>query len=185
MLTRATKLVLGVLLALGPLAQAGGQSQHVQRCDDEETFTSRSSLLPTHGSQVHPWKLAEWTLKGINYERLIRGLPMLQFDPTLMQAAERHSQDMISRGFFGHINPDRQNLEGRLIINGVRGWKLAAENLAINYDQLDPVTMAINGWMMSPGHKQNILEGRFKCTGIGVAYGANGSLYFTQIFLDR
>jgi uncharacterized protein YkwD len=183
-MVRLSCLALGVLLALAPLAQAG-QLQRIERDDDKEALPGTVSSLTTQGPWAAPWQIGEWTLRGVNYERLIRGLPMLQFDPTLTEAAERHSQDMAARGFFAHITPGGQNLEERLKLNGVHGWRIIAENLAIHYDWLAPVSAAIHGWMMSPGHKQNILDARFRYTGIGVAYGANGSLYFTQIFLNR
>jgi uncharacterized protein YkwD len=178
-------LALGVLLALVPPINARWRLEQVGHGGSQDTSTSHAPLLMTQGLWATPWQIGEWTLKGINDERLIRGLPILQFDPMLTEIAERHSQQMAARSFFAHISPDGRNLETRLRLNGVRDWRLIAENLAVHYDWLAPVSAAINGWMMSPGHKQNILDARFKYTGIGVAYGANGSLYFTQVFLDR
>jgi uncharacterized protein YkwD len=39
----------------------------------------------------------------------------------------------------------------------------------------------VDGWLHSPGHRRNI-EGDFKLTGIGLAFGHNGNIFFTQIF---
>ena len=40
----------------------------------------------------------------------------------------------------------------------------------------------VDGWLHSPGHRRNI-EGDFRLTGIGLAEGSNGMIYFTQIFV--
>jgi uncharacterized protein YkwD len=37
--------------------------------------------------------------------------------------------------------------------------------------------------MASPGHRANILDGKFTRTGVGVAVDADGTVYVTQVFL--
>ncbi|MBW6437051.1 CAP domain-containing protein, partial [Actinoplanes hulinensis] len=37
-------------------------------------------------------------------------------------------------------------------------------------------------WMNSPGHRANILNCKSKTVGVGVAYAANGTPYYTQDF---
>ena len=56
---------------------------------------------------------------------------------------------------------------------------VAAENVASG-----PMTAreVVDGWLNSPGHRRNI-EGNFKLTGIGLATGSGGMIYFTQIFI--
>ena len=38
----------------------------------------------------------------------------------------------------------------------------------------------MNGWMNSSGHRANILNGNFTQIGIGLAYSANGTPYWTM-----
>jgi uncharacterized protein YkwD len=46
------------------------------------------------------------------------------------------------------------------------------------------VEKAIDGWLNSPSHRQNI-EGSYDATGIGIVRTAQGEYYFTQIFILR
>ena len=55
---------------------------------------------------------------------------------------------------------------------------LIAENVASGQMSAGEV---VDGWLHSPGHRRNI-EGNFKFTGIGLARGRNGMIYYTQIF---
>jgi uncharacterized protein YkwD len=55
-----------------------------------------------------------------------------------------------------------------------------AENVAYNYGMADPVEIAVNGWINSPGHRKNLLSNTNLC-GIAV-YCLAGRYYFTQLF---
>lgn len=57
-----------------------------------------------------------------------------------------------------------------------------AENVTYNQGFSDPVTQAVDGWLKSTGHRQNI-EGNFTLTGIGLAKNSSNEYYFTQIFV--
>jgi len=48
----------------------------------------------------------------------------------------------------------------------------------------DTVTVAVDGWLGSPHHRENI-EGNFDRTGVGVARARDGTWYYTQIFIAR
>jgi uncharacterized protein YkwD len=52
-----------------------------------------------------------------------------------------------------------------------------AENVAYNYNCGDPVEVAVNGWINSPGHRKNMLANNNLC-GIAV-YCKYGRFYFT------
>jgi uncharacterized protein YkwD len=39
--------------------------------------------------------------------------------------------------------------------------------------------------MRSQGHRENLLDTRWKESGIGIAVASDGSYYFTQVFLLR
>lgn len=60
----------------------------------------------------------------------------------------------------------------------------AAENVAKNRDYGDPTTQAVQGWLMSSGHLNNI-RGHYNLTGIGVAVNSKDEVYITQIFIRR
>ena len=55
-----------------------------------------------------------------------------------------------------------------------------SENVAYNYNMGDPVEVAVNGWINSPGHRKNMLSNSNLC-GISI-YCHYGRYYFTQLF---
>lgn len=121
------------------------------------------------------------TFNRVNAERTSRGLAALVLDANISVVARRHSQDMVNRHFFSHVNPDGDGLAERLSDGGI-AYNIAGENIAWN-NYPDPVDTAVNGWMGSAGHRANILDNRFSRTGVGVVADATGRYYFTQVFV--
>ncbi len=121
------------------------------------------------------------THHAINAERTTRFISALTMDNTLRNVARAHSQDMIDRDFFAHLNPDGDNVGERLTAAGVR-YSMAGENIAWNRGFADPVAVAVDGWMDSPGHRANILRAEYSHTGIGIAVNSQNAYYFTQVF---
>jgi uncharacterized protein YkwD len=117
-----------------------------------------------------------------NAERGRAGVAALQADPRLVEIARRRAQDMAANNYFSHTSPTGEtafSLMGQM--RYVYG--LAGENLARNnYPDAQSVSIAISGFMNSPGHRQNILEPRFNRVGIGMAIGADGMKYFAVVF---
>jgi uncharacterized protein YkwD len=56
------------------------------------------------------------------------------------------------------------------MLNGCRA-SVVAENLARGYSTADGV---VAGWMASPGHRANILDGRLTRIGVAAVYGRGG-----------
>jgi uncharacterized protein YkwD len=64
-------------------------------------------------------------------------------------------------------------------IMSVLGAKTVSENIAFNYSTAQS---ALNAWLASPGHKENI-EGNFTHFGISIRENpATGKKYYTNIF---
>ncbi len=55
----------------------------------------------------------------------------------------------------------------------------SAENIAMGYRSTKEV---VDGWMNSSGHRTNILNCRSTTAGVGVAFTADGTPYYTQVF---
>ena len=117
----------------------------------------------------------------INAERAARGIAALHHDDLLRIVARAHSEDMVARSFFSHVNPDGDDPFDRMRAVGI-SFQRAGENIAWNRGYADPAMVAVNGWMNSDGHRANILDDRFTATGMGVAEGDDGRWYFTQVF---
>jgi uncharacterized protein YkwD len=143
----------------------------------------------------------------INQERKNAGLPTLAWSQPLQRIARDYSQDMATRNFFSHVDP-----EGRTFVQRYRraGFKcavrksffsisLGGENIAYNtisgaivhrkgqamtsWEAEEQFAAAVvRQWMTSASHRRNILTRYFRQEGIGVAMGKNGKVLITQNF---
>lgn len=121
--------------------------------------------------------------KLINQAREEKGLQPLTVDSKAYRAAVDHSRDMADRNYFSHTSPENKDVVFRL---NKYGFKLmghtCGENIAANFNMKDPAEAAVAGWLKSPGHYANIMNPKFKYTGVGIAMDKNGKYYFTQVF---
>jgi uncharacterized protein YkwD len=117
----------------------------------------------------------------INAVRREHGLGALERDADLDRIAREHSNRMADEGFFAHEDPQGHGPFERLRAAGIP-VRAAAENIGLNEGTPDPVLAAIEGWMRSPGHRENILDERYNRTGIGI-WRAGNTYFFTQLFL--
>lgn len=116
----------------------------------------------------------------INQEREKEGVGKLKLDRgELTNTARKHGVDMFERGYFSHVNPDKEDPFDRLENMDV-SYVLAAENLAYAPD----VELAHRGLMDSQSHRDNILNPAFGKVGIGVVDGGIYGKMFVQIFSD-
>ena len=126
-------------------------------------------------------ELERGVVTAVNDVRREHGRAPLAEDPALADIARRHSCTMAERGFFEHTDPNGISMAERLA-HGNKRYLAAGENIARIETSGDPVARAIDGWMKSPGHRENILSARFTTTGVGVCR-AGRAVYFTQLFL--
>jgi uncharacterized protein YkwD len=134
------------------------------------TSPFEASFLITIEQEVH---------RQVNQYRLSRNLPPLRMDARISHEARLYSQKMAQ----GKVPFSHQGIEQRFKkVGQIIPYRQAAENLAVNKGYVDPVTVAVEGWIKSSGHRQN-MEGKFNVTGIGVAKNLKGEYYFTQLFI--
>ena len=118
-------------------------------------------------------------LELVNDERTRAGLGTLTIDPTIRDVARGYSAEMFQRGFFAHVDLEGETPFDRMRAGGVR-FGAAGENLAL----APTVDVAHQGLMNSPGHRANILNGRFRRVGIGASDGGMHGRMFVQNFAD-
>lgn len=121
----------------------------------------------------------------INAERRRSGARPLVLDGQLLRVARLHSENMLRQNFFAHVGRDGKDAMGRVEAAGIVDWRSLAENIAYNYEQADPYSRVVGTWMQSEKHRRNILNPTFTQTGLGIAHGADGRIYFTQVFMTR
>jgi uncharacterized protein YkwD len=122
-----------------------------------------------------------------NSLRAQSGLRGLQLDPTLEYVARQRALDMATNNYFSHyppyLNQSRAVVFTMLENLGYKASTVSGENIARNnYADSVTVATAMNAFMASPGHAKNILDGRFKYVGVGVAYATNGIKYYAVVF---
>ena len=160
-----------------------------------DNTTNKPKAVNSSSSESHPTNssVASFTptaeekrvLELVNKERQKLGLVPLRLDAKLCLYARSHSADMAKKSYFNHINPDGKTMKDRVREAGLTGWKAVGENIAYNQGYDDPAAFAVERWMLSTGHRANLLGEIWTETGIGVAKAADGSFYFTQIFIAR
>ncbi len=121
----------------------------------------------------------EEMLRLLNQERALQGLSELVMDETLREIARKHSVDMLQRGYFSHIDPEGNTPFDRMQAGGA-SFSIAGENLAL----APTISIAHQGLMNSPGHRENILLDQYHRVGIGAASDNRYGIMFTQKFSD-
>jgi uncharacterized protein YkwD len=119
-------------------------------------------------------------LAAVNRERAAAGRPPLQLDARLGEAAQGHAADMLARRFYAHTTPDGRELSARVHDAGYR-FRWAAENIAKGVFDPDEV---VRRWMLSTGHRHNILDPHPTHVGIGVVRGEESGLMTALWVLD-
>lgn len=115
----------------------------------------------------------------VNEERQKAGVAPLAWHSGAVLVSREHAKDMWERRYFGHVSPDGEDVGDRLDKAGIN-YAFAGENLAL----APTVSTAHTGLMNSEGHRDNILEGRFKKVGIGVIDNGVYGKMFVQVFTD-
>lgn len=107
----------------------------------------------------------------INKIRAANGLPLLIENPKLNVAALLKAQDMIENDYFSHYSPTGK-APWDWFSAAKYNYKYAGENLALNFwnDQ-----EAVQAWLDSPTHKENILNPNYKETGLAILSGTTST----------
>jgi uncharacterized protein YkwD len=127
------------------------------------------------------------TLCLLNQQRAAHHLRALKLDHKLSHAALGHSQEMVAKRYFAHESrsgaPFTARIKSAGWTRGRRSWMLG-ENIGWGTGSLATPAAMVRAWMHSAGHRANILQGRFREIGIGVANGspngAAGATYSTD-----
>jgi uncharacterized protein YkwD len=121
----------------------------------------------------------------VNKIRVDAGLEPLIWNEKLAELARMHSRDMAEHNYFSHRGSDGSMVDARADKLGIGQWSAIGENIAFMRGYDDPASFTVDRWMESSAHKQNLLDKRWKETGMGVAILPDGTYYFTQVFLLR
>lgn len=147
----------------------------VQSEEDSEFVYIDDEAIALAGelSQQNPGlaQAAQEAFELTNQERAAAGLPALAWSNGLADAAFVRAQEIV--GTFSHTRPDGSDWWT------VNSSIMYGENLARGFSS---ASGAVQGWMNSPTHKANIMDGGYRTLGIAVFQGSDGRWYWAQEF---
>jgi uncharacterized protein YkwD len=123
--------------------------------------------------------------EATNLVRTQNGLAPLVWDAEVCRMARSHSENMSRLGFFSHTTPTGLRLRDRARVAGLARVAVIAENIAYSQGYNDPGAYAVESWMLSPKHRENIMSREFRAMAIGSFVAPDGSVYLTQTFITR
>lgn len=118
---------------------------------------------PSLTSNLTPSAIVQLT----NDARASNKVKSLKTNSKLTNAASLKAKDMLSKGYFAHVSP--QKVTPWYWVNKA-GYKYtsAGENLAMDFVTAEDVTQA---WLKSPSHRKNLLNSRYVDIGVAVSSG--------------
>ncbi len=118
------------------------------------------------------------TLDLINEYRVQNGLKELKPFSDLQDVAKLKAEDLVNNKYFAHTSATLGTPFKMLKDNKVK-YKIAGENLA---GSTTP-EKAVEAWINSTSHRENILEEKFEYTGIYVIESPVYGSIFVQLFI--
>ena len=102
-----------------------------------------------------------------NQQRALSGLAPLQFNQDLANAAHLKGEHMLAHDYWAHVAPDGTE-PWNFFRNVNYRYRYAGENLARDFSD---APSAVDAWMASPTHKENILSDHYNEIGVAVVEG--------------
>ena len=168
------------------------------------------------GSPLNRGEIERWVIEFTNEERVGAGLQPLHHDAAISDIARSHSEDMARLGLMSHDiggrDPTDRAMTAGYNCRAYRGDGSYSYGLSENVAEHPRVTQwmglgmsyrpvdydhgaeeaargLVQGWMSSPGHRENILDRDSRRIGVGIAiqeapeYGyVSETIYATQNF---
>ena len=155
----ATAVAAGVSVVDSPAAEAASKG-YVSKCGGGKIFLNAKERT---------------TFFLHNKIRRNNNLKTFCVNPALQKAARSHSKDMIRRDYFSHDTKGKYTFDRRLKRFGYtpKGYRYytTGENIAYGSGSKGTPKSIMNAWMKSPGHRHNILDGKFREIGVGTYTG--------------
>ncbi len=173
-------------LLLGILCQAAfAQDARPQPVARLITSLTPVTAKPATITPLEPNDIEKRAFEQTNIARVKNGLAPLVWDADICRMARIHSESMSRQGYFSHVTPEGLHLRERARVVGILRYVVLGENIAFNQGYDDPGALAVERWMQSEKHRDNILSPEYRAMAIGSFVAADGSVYLTQTFITR
>ncbi|GAB1692626.1 CAP domain-containing protein [Krasilnikovia sp. M28-CT-15] len=126
---------------------------------------------------VAPATLQSRLVTYTNNTRVRAGCKPIRVDQRLLLASRGHSAYQARTNKMSHIGSGGSSFGTRAKRAGYAYPQ--SENVAYGHRT---ASATMKAWMASPGHRANIVNCKAKSMAVGVAYSANGTPYYTQMF---
>ncbi|MEV6327787.1 sigma-70 family RNA polymerase sigma factor [Streptomyces sp. NPDC051909] len=140
------------------------------------TSTPTPSPTPTR-TRVPRATTEEQVTTLVNRHRAEAGCGPLRIDPRLSAVARTFGADMAERRYLAHTDPEGTDSGTRLTAEGY-DWSAWAENLARGQD--GPAAVVAD-WMADPPHRANLLDCRYRHTGVAAVPGRDGTVWVQEL----
>ena len=111
----------------------------------------------------------EELLERVNIEREKVGVAPLKLDPLLNKSAQYKSDDMASRGYREHVDPETGLKNGLdYAVDITQSCVYISENI-VGAELTNTIDDAMNNWTASNRHYQAMIDSRYELTGFGIA----------------
>jgi uncharacterized protein YkwD len=175
--------------------------QLANRFDPALTPTPNANpTIVTTGDKAQTVDTLVWQMVNQARNQTKRG--DLQIDVTLQRIAVARSEDLVRRSYFSHNDPATGKVMFEELLKANRyGYLIAGENIAEiknegvfvpsalavfnRYTAQEIANQFVTGWLNSPEHRDNIMNGKFRRTGVAMAVIGEGTrIVATQVFSD-
>ena len=179
----------GAAVALAACGGAGGDDVPTGGTAAAATVASATAGAPAAGSGATDPSAVEKSLPARVIEALnaARAVPRtcgataypaagaLSWQPQAEQAALAQAQYLQRENLFTHSGENGSTIGDRMSAAGYT-WQAVGENLAAGYADFAAV---LQGWLDSPGHCANVMNGAFVDVGVVLVQGTGSNTYRT------
>lgn len=144
----------------------------------EKNIKEESIKMQIEQEEVFLSEEEQEVLNLINQYRLENGLKELKPFSKLQEVSKIKAEDLVNNKYFSHTSPNLGTPFEMLKSNGI-DYKIAGENLAGNIT----AKRAVEAWINSPSHKDNIMEEKYEYTGICVIESQVYGKIYVQLFM--
>ncbi len=167
-----TVLFFVIFILMESISLATFQNARVEELDKEERI--QEMIIQT----VELSQEEQEVLELVNQYRKQNGLEVLKPLAKLQQTAKLKAKDLVENEYFSHSSEQLGTPFEMLKANQV-DYDIAGENLAGNMTS----KKAVESWINSKTHRENILEERFNYTGVCVIESPVYGKIFVQLFI--
>lgn len=127
------------------------------------SFPAAGARVLGYAANISPQEVVSLT----NLKRVENGTHELVYSTVLAEAAKKKGEDMLARDYWAHVAPDGTQ-PWKFFIDEGYAYRYAGENLARDFSNANA---AVDAWIASPSHRDNLLSSKYTEIGIAVVEG--------------